>query len=228
VELSTVEKCKDAWYRLVGVASDDPGLTEQGDLTDDVAYQYLTLGCRNAQRWMLKMGYGGWRKRSSALVFTGSDATDGGRKITLPSDFLRAYGNRRESALRKADGTRWASEVSPEDDHIRGDYYYVRGTELWITREAQPPSPLYLDYHYTHPLWSASLSPIDFPIDARWLIVAEGADAAKDESWLPGGVEWEQKIARRLARAREEARDIARATKSPRKARAPQRFGNRW
>jgi len=227
VELDTVARVVAAWYRLCGVESTDDALVLNGESAGDVAYTYLTRGCRNAQRWMLKMGYGGWLKRSSALTWSGTDAADGGRYATLPTDFLRAYGNQRMSALREADGDEWGQEIKAEDDQLKGNGYYFRGTQLWLARTAAPPATLYLDYHYTHPVWTSGVT-IDFPVDARALIVAEGANVAKEESWLPMGPEGEQKIERALMRAREEARDIVRQGKGPRTFRKPYRAGNHW
>ena len=227
MELDTPAKVVAAWYRLVGSLSSDGALTEQGEATDDVVYTYLTRGCRNAQRWMLKMGYGGWRKRTTALTWSGSDAADGGRYATLPSDFLRSYGNQRVSALREADGDQWGQEVKEEEDQLRGDYYYIRGEQLWLGRDASPPTSLFLDYHYKHPLWSSTTT-IDFPMDARALIVAEAAVAAMAENWLPGDSAMERKIEIALMRAREEAREIVRVTKGPRTLRKPYRAGNHW
>jgi hypothetical protein len=65
-------------------------------------------------------------------------------------------------------------------------------------------------------------------MDARYLIVAEAANVGKEENWLPGGREMEQKIERALFRAREEARHIARSTKNPRQFQKLTRFGNHW
>jgi len=227
VELDSSAKVLQAFYRLVGSVEADTALVEQGEAVNDVAYEYLTVGAREAQRHMLKMGYGGWRKRSAALTWTGTDAANGGRYSALPTDFLRAYGNRRRSALTEANGDRWGGEIGPDEDTSEGDYYYVRGEELWLARTASPPTTVYLDYHYKHPLWSASVT-IDFPMDARMLIVAEGANAAKDENWLPGGPELEGKIERAVARWRERTRGIARGTKSPRQFAKALRLGNRW
>jgi len=227
VELDTVAKVLYAWYRLVGTTSADGALTDLGEGTNDVAYLYLTRGSRKAQRWMADMGYGGWRKRGSALSWSGADATDGGRYSALPSDFLRAYGSARLSALRKADGTPWGQEVTAHEETVKGDFYYLRGEQLWITRLANPPSALYLEYHYKHPAWDGDTT-IDFPMDARPLIVAEAANVAKEEDWFPHGPEIEQKIERALARAREEARGVARQTKQPRQFQRPRRIGNRW
>ena len=227
MELDSVTKIREAWYRLLGTTEDDPALVEQTEAVNDVAYEFLTVGCREAQRHMLKMGFKGWRKRSAALSWSGTDAADGGRYSALPTDFLRAYGNRTVSALREASGDRWGSEIDPDDDNLKGDYYYIRGEQLWLGRSASPPATVYLDYHYKHPLWSASVT-IDFPMDARMLIVAEAAAAAMLESWLLGGPELEQKISRALMQWRERARGISRATKSPRQFAKPVRFGSRW
>jgi len=225
-DLSTVAKVVNAFYRLTGEESGDQEMEYRGEETDEVAYTYLTRGCRTAQRWMISMGYGGWRKRSDALSWSGTDGTTGGTYSDVPDDFLRAYGNKRRSALVKAGGDRWGREIDPEDDHLKGDLYYVRGEELWLGRTATPPSPLYLDYHYRHPVW-ASDTTIDFPLEAMTLIPAKGAVAAMDDNWLPGGPEMEQKILRAEIRAENEARDIARATKNPRTFRKPARNGNR-
>lgn len=227
MDLDTVEKVRWAFYRLCGTNADDGALTEQGETENDVAYLFLTRGTRSAQRWMLKMGYGGWRQRSAALSFSGTDADDGGRYVALPTDFLRTYGSPRFSALRQANGDGWGQEVPPEQGVVTGDFYYVRGEQLWLSRNAQPPSPLYLDYHFRHPVWSDTVT-MDFPLEARALMVAEAANVAKEENWLLGGADMERKIERALARAREEARDIARPTKAPRTMRRPVRFGNHW
>lgn len=227
MELDTVAKVVAAFYRLTGTRSDDDALVEQGESVGDVAYTSLTLGCREAQRWMLKCGSGEWRKRSAALSFSGTDAADGGRYATLPSDFLRAWGSGNESALVEADGDSWGREVTSRDTQLKGDGYYIMGSTLWLTRSAAPPSTLYLLYHYVHPAWSASVT-IDFPMDARSLIVAEAAQAAMAENWLPGGPEMERKIEVAVMRARERVRDICRPTKSPRTLRRAYRAGNRW
>ena len=227
MEMDTVGKVKAEFYRLVGTLPDDGALVENSEAQDDVAYLYLTRGSRAAQRWMLKMGYGGWRKRSAALTWSGTDAADGGRYATLPTDFLRACGSQRQSALREANGDGWGQEIIVYDEQLEGDGYYFRGDTLWLARTAAPPTTLYLDYHYTHPAWSASVT-IDFPMDARALIVAEAADAAKAENWLPGDQAMEVKIGRALAQAREEARDVARPSRQPRQFKKAPRWGNRW
>ena len=229
MELDSHARIRKALYRLVGTDEDDPALTAQDEAANEVADTFLTRGCRKAQRWMIKQGYDGWLKRSSALTWSGTDATDGGRYSALPSDFLRAFGNRRKSALTEADGDRWGTEIDPEQSTMQGNYYYVQGTRLWIARRASPPTTLYLWFHYMHPEWdNLADAAIDFPLEARALIPATAADLAKEENWLPGGQEMKQAIARALAAAQEEARDIARPTKSPRRFRKPIRLGTHW
>jgi hypothetical protein len=230
MELDSVQKHRAAFYRLVGTTGDDTALTELNEVTDEVCDLYLTRGCREAQRWMLDMGYDGWRKRSTALTsasLSGTDDTDGGRYWALPSDFLKLWGRERESAIRKPNGDRWGAETTPHNDNWRGEYYYVRGDELWFARRAVLPTTFYVEYHYLHPKWEGAFT-IDFPMEARWLIPTEAAVVAKEENWLPGGAEMEAKIERALARARNSARHIARRTKQPRGFRKPYRLANRW
>jgi hypothetical protein len=223
--METVAEVLRAWYRLTGTQSGDPGLTERGEADDEVAYESLTRGCWAAQRFMLKQGYTGWRKRSTALVWNGSDATDGGRYADLPVDFLRADGDETRSPLVEADGTRWGQQVHPDFDAYKGDGFYFKGGKLWLLRTASPPT-LYLSYHYRHPKWSAVVT-IDFPTEALPLVVAEGANVAKEEDWLPER-DAEERIERALVRARTEALDIARLTKQPRGFRNRNRFGTRY
>lgn len=230
MEYTDVATHRYALFRLLDIEEGDPNLEEHGEGTNDVAYLYLTRGCRAAQRFMLKSGYQGWQKRSSALTWTGSDATTGGQQCSnFPADFLRAYGAvDRVSALEEANGDRWGVEVHTEDAlRYTGDVYFFRGEELWVGRQATPPATLYLRYHYKHPAWSDSVT-IDFPLEARALIVAEAADRMKTESWLSGDVEMERKIREALLVARGDAMDVARPTKAPRRLRRRPRFGNRW
>jgi hypothetical protein len=227
MDLDSVEKVKDAWYRLVGTNPDDAALTELGESEDDIAYQYLTRGCRKAQRYLLKQGYRGWHTRSSALSWSGTDAANGGQYTALPSDFLRAAGDERVSALREANGDPWGQQVDIRQGTLRGSGYYFKGDELWLTRGATPPTTLYLEYHTAHAAWTSVVT-IDFPLEVRALIVAEGADAAMEENWLPGGREMEAKIDRALKRARLEAQDFARPTRQPRQFRKVRRVGGHY
>ena len=233
MELDSVAKHVAALYRLLGATSADKAFVLRGESADDVAYQLLTRGSRLAQRWMLGAGYIGWRKRSSALSFTGTDAADGGRKASLPTRFLRAYapvdrGGRR-SALVEANGDRWGREIDPEERHHQGDLYYFFETdgteELWLARTAAPPTTLYLEYHEAHEAWASGIT-IKFPLECRHLTVSEAASLGRDEGWFAGGPDLAQSIERILHRDRENARDYARKSKGPRTLRRPARFGN--
>jgi hypothetical protein len=232
-DLSTVNGHRYAFYRLVGSDASDDLLVEHGEDAGEIVDLFLTLGSRGAQRYMLENGYRGWRKRSSAITsWSGADDTDGGRYWTLPSDFLKACGRiNRDSAIHKANGDQWGREIRYEQRALKGDLYYFEGVEkLWLARGAIPPSPVYLEYHYMHPAWTSSLqdSEIDFPLDARRLIIAEAAFEAKDENWLPGDINLENKIHRARENARTRARRVAHQSMSQRVLLAPVRFGNRW
>lgn len=230
--LSTHAKLRTAFLRLVGSEAEDQALTDRGEGTNEVVDYYLTRGVWAAQRYLLKCGYRGWRKRSSALSWSGSEDTDGGRYTALPSDFLRAFGSTRRSALVEADGDLWGEQLDAEDDFFEGDYYFFEGhDQLWITREADPPSPVYLTYHYRHAAFDGDFddgTDWDFPEEIRPLIVAEAAHFAMEDSWIPGGQDMELRITRALRSAQSEARDFARPTKQPRQFRKVRRIGNRW
>lgn len=230
-DLDSVTAILRRFYRLVGTRSADPELRRRDEELDEVAYTYLTLGSRSAQFFMLDAGYHGWRKRSSALSFSGTDESDGGRYVDLPSDFLRAFGSKRinSSSLVEPDGTPWGSEIDARDDHLRGDMYYFRGIgdQLWLARGAKPPETLYLDYHYRHPEWDENVT-IDFPLLIRDLIPTYAATKAMDDNWLPGGQDYELKIDRARKRAEVDARKLARPSKEPRRFKPPTRIGNRY
>ena len=227
MELDTVAKVRYAWYRLMGSLPADYALQELGEGEDDVAYVYLTQGCRNAQLWMLDNGYQGWRQRSDALSWTGSDATTGGRYDDLPSDFLQLDGNRDRSALVQANGDRWGPQIDSKDDNIKGNGFYILGEEIWLARSASPPSTLYMKYHYEHPAWTSTVT-IDFPMNARSLIVAEAADSAMNENWFIGDNEERAAINRMLLKAQAKTRRFVRQTKQSRQWRKPQRLGGRF
>ena len=234
MELDSTAKVKRAFFRLVDTEADDPELTLLSEGTNEVVELLLTRGFRAAQRWMLEQGYQGWRKRSSALTFTGTDAADGGRSTNVPTDFLKAYGNKRRSCLSEANGDRWGTQIDPDDPHRKADHFYFRGSDdkgmqLWLARTASEPATVYLEYHYLHPKWeSLADADIDFPLENRFLGVAEAATFAMVEAWLPGGPELEVKIQRALVHAQREARRTVRATKQPREMLKLRRFANRW
>lgn len=227
--LSSVDQIVRRFYRLVGSVPDDEQLTELGELTDDIAYEALTEGTWDAQITMLEMGYTGWRKRSGALTFSGSDEMDGGRYVDLPSDFLRAFGQDKggRSALVEPSGRRWGAELTDEDDTVEGQGYYIKDEQLWLLRGASPPGTVYLDYHYAHPEWSPSVE-IDFPLRCRSIIAPSAARVAADENWLPGAADMEAKIERAYFKARERVRRYVRQTKAPRRMKRPPRFATRY
>ena len=232
MQLDTVDAFLAAFYRLVGTTEDDESLIEHGESENDVAFECLTAGCWEAQRYLLDQGFGGWRKRSTALSWSGADLTDGGRYSDLPTDFLRAYGdNQGMSALTEANGRRWGVQITDEDGaRKRGNAYFIRGEQVWLVPGASPPTTLYLDYHYRHAVWNDSLADgnIDFPMMARRLVVVEAAYIALDDSWLPGGPDLELKIVRARDNERRRAREVARQTKAPRSFKKAFRVGNHW
>lgn len=225
MDLDTVDRFRHAFYRLVGSEGDDQELIRRGEELNEVADLFLTRGCRNAQRYMLSVGYTGWRTRSGAIEWL--PASFGQVRAPLPGDFMRAYGDERRSALVDTDGRRWGAQARADIDHIEGNFYFIDGEAIRLTKRASPPTTLFLDYHYRHAPFSDTVS-FTFPLEARPLIVAEAADLAKEDNWLPGGPEMERKIERALQRARTEARDVARSTKQPRSMRRSRRYGNRW
>lgn len=240
-QLDTLAEHQRAWYRLVGITSADDSLVEQGEVVGDVVLLALTRGYRACQRWLIDNGLRErWRKRSTAITWSGSDAADGGRYVDLDDictdgtsppneDFLRLDGNYTDrSALVTADGTQWGQEVSPDFDSVRGSFYYLKNDQIWLTKSAAPPSPVYARYYYTLQPISAGTTLFDMPMDARWLAVAEAADAAVKEQWVPGGDAVEARVGRALQRAREEARRLIPRTREPRKMRHVTVYGSHW
>ncbi len=225
-QLDSVARILEAWYRMVGSVPADYGLTELGEAQDEVGYIYLTSGCHDAQEWMLDNGYQGWRQRSGALSWTGSDATTGGVYSDLPADFLRLDGNRDRSALVEANGDRWGAQLDSVDDTVKGNYFYLVGDELWLARTADPPTTLYAKYHYQHPEWESGIT-IDFPMKARALIVAYAAQSAMNENWFTGGNDERLAITRAVSLAEEKARKVARQGKHARQWRKQKVYG-RW
>lgn len=239
-ELASVAEHVRAFYRATGALSGDDALIEQGEVADDVVYLALTRGFRACQRWLIDQSAGErWRKRSAAITtWSGSETTDGGRYVNLASgsaptaiatDFMRLDGDQTgRSALVQADGTPWGREVPADDDWRRGDYYYLAGDRLWLTRSASPPSTLYLRYYYSHPAISSATTTFDMAVDLRWLCIAEAVSAAVNEAWVPSGADGVVKSDRALEKAREEARRTLRRTREPRRMQGPQRYASHW
>lgn len=223
----TADSILRTFLRLVGVDADDDEWVRNGEAANEVAYTYLTIGLRAAQNWLIHNGLKKWITRTPVLSWSGSDAANGGTYVDLPSDFLRANGDDERSPLVEADGTRWGTLIEEEDKHWRGDFCYVANDQLWLAREAAPPSPVYLEYIERHDPWAASFT-LDFPEVARCLIAPEAAVAAMDENWLPGGAEMKAGIQSAMLRARGRVRPFVRRTRKPRQLRKPRRGGNHW
>ena len=230
MDLDTVGRIRAAFYRLVGAEDTDASLRLHDEEENEVAYQCLTRGVREAQRYMLKQGYDGWRRRHGPLVFLGTDSADGGRYVAFPADLLRVAGDEHRSALMQQDGQTWGHQVGPKESHHRGSAYYILGDRLWLLKGASPPSTLYLGYTAQHPAIDDDLldANIDFPLEARGLIVAEAAMAAVEEAWFPGDERAENRIRLAWVRARMNANDVARSTQQARKLRQPRKAGNRY
>ena len=135
-----------------------------------------------------------WVSQATAITsWSGTEANNGGRYKALESDFFRLSGDDVTSALRQIDGTRWGHLVDFRDRfRVRGNRYWLQGTNLWIARGASPPASLIYDYH--HRLATLSSATVDFPSEDRPLIVAFAAERAMQDSWLPGGDEMLMKI----------------------------------
>lgn len=237
--LDTITELRYAFYRACGTVSSDDALVEQGETADDVAYLHLTRGIRAAQRWLIDAGIGHrWLKRSSAITsWTGADDTHGGRYVALSStanDFLRLFqrkvrGQRRHNGgLVEQGGDAWGYETTVDEEELKGDYYYLKADQLWIARQASPPSTLYLQFYYQHPALSAATVSFDFPTDAMWVALWEAVDSARAESWFPLAADADIKIRAALDKARSEARGVARQTRTPRQWGRPTRYGSRW
>ncbi len=226
-ELDTVGEFRQAFYRLVGSVSTDHALVAQGESVNGVADYYLTRGARRAQTWLLRNGYQGWRKRSSAITWLGSDSTTGGRYSDLPADFLRLYGDKHRSALTQANGDGWGTHILASEDRRLGNFYYVRDQQIWITRNANPPTNVFLTYHYRHPVFEDAVT-LDFPEVLAVLVPPEAAKLAMSDNWLPGGGEMKSAIREALQDAREECRHHARQSKEPRRMKRRKVFGTHW
>lgn len=226
--LTDLPSLKRAFYRLTGTASSDGALTEHDDSTDEAVEQLLQYGAWDAQHFLLDCGLNDrWVSQSSSLSFSGSDSSDGGRYTDLPSDFLRLAGDHVTSALRRPNGNRWGSLIDFEDRfRVRGNGYWLQNEKLWIARNASPPSDLLMDYH--HRLATLDNTEVDFPTADRGLIVGFAAERGMAESWLPGGQEMASKIARFVARQKQQAWKRARRSSGPRRMQPQRTIGSHW
>lgn len=234
--IDTRAEAVNAFYRLTGTSATDQAFIEHDTSTLESLYGHLTHGFRQAQLFLIDNGLPQfWLKRSAALTWSGTEASDGGRWSALPSDFLRAWGDDdTRSSLVEADGSQWGQEIRPEEKHRRGGFYYFAknpaGTAfaIWIAKGAVPPTSVYLQYVYEHPEITSSTTTLDLPDIAVRLGVAEAAHNAKNESWLPGGPEMKADIASELREQRAVAKAAARPSRSARRMREQAAFGPRW
>lgn len=230
--LTSVSKMVDAFYRLVGSTTSDDALTEQGESTDEVAYHCLTQGIWRAQRYMIGEGMQGrWLARSSAITsWTGTDAADGGTYTTLPADFLMLSGDEKRSALVEADGTPWGKQVGEDRRYYMGDYFYLRDEQLWLAKKARPKATLYIEYEARHAaLASGTLdADIDFPLEARPLVISEAADYGIEDGWCVRDEAGKQAVSNRLEKDKRAASRIAKQSREPRKTKPATMIGTRY
>lgn len=224
--LATAADCLRAFYRLVSTTTGDAALVENGEAANDVAYLCLNHGVESAQRFMIANGMSErWRKRSSVITWSGSDAADGGRYTALPSDFLRLATGDRVSSLTQANGERWGQEITADQDTATGNAYYLKNDQVWLAKGAAPVAGLYLEYQYKHPEFTSAVT-LDFPPAARPLLVAFAGWHAIAEGWYPAAND--ERISRNLTFWKQQARMVARRSRQPRKMTAPRVIGTRY
>lgn len=230
MDLVDLNRLRRAWYRLCGVEPDDGAVSGADYGEHEVAHEYLTIGIRAAQRWMIDNGYRGWVALSDPLVFEDAGTVTGVKRAPLPGDYMLADGMERKSALQLRDGRRWGKQVDGESAGPRGNVYWIPNLQhVFVGIGAQLPESLSIRYFRRHPAFPLDGSEsIDFPVEARPLIVSEAAHAAMQDAWLPGGDPMKVGIAQRLDQDRERTRRVARTSRQQRKMNAPRRMGNRW
>jgi hypothetical protein len=222
--LDTAARFVAAFYRVVGTTTSDTALTENGETANDVAYLCLTHGCWAAQNWLIDKGMSGrWRGRSTAIAWSGTDATTGGKYWALPTNFLRLSKDQRTPCLVEANGDAWGTLVTEQDDQLRGNGYYLKDDKLWLLRTASPPTTLYMDYIERHAEFAAALAAFDFPVDARPLVVALAAEYGAMDGWFPRADS--AAIEKSVRYWKAQARSVARQSRDPRTFRVAPNFG---
>lgn len=227
--LTNLASMQRAFYRLTDTASDDDSLIEHDDSSLEAVNQFLQYGANDAQDYLMDCGLSDrWVKPHTAITsWSGSDSADGGRYVSLPSDFFRLSGDGMTSALRQADGTRWGQLMDFRDRfRVRGNRYWLQNEQLWIARGANPPASLLVDYHFRLPTLSSST--VDFPTEDRPLIVAYAAERAMEDSWLPGGPEMEAKIRNKVRICEQRAFRRSRRSRAQRKLRPKPTIGTHY
>lgn len=224
-----------AFFRLTATSSTNPALIEHdGALTLEAVYQFLQYGAWDAQEWLMDCGLlNRWVTTSSTLSFSGSDATDGGKYVALPGDFLRLAGDEYDSALRSPNGTRWGQLIDFKDRRtVSRNCYWLQSTtsnvwRLWVTPGSSPPSDLVADYHHMLATLADSTT-VEFPSKDRALIVAFAADRAMSDAWLPGDAEMQAKIAANLMKQKREAERRVRQSHGPKRRRMHRSGGTHY
>jgi hypothetical protein len=240
--LATLAEVKREFYHLLNTSANDAALTEHDAVSGDHLLFLANKALWNAQMWLADEGLADrWRKTGAALSVSGTDAADGGRYATLPTDFLRLLGDRAMSGLRDtATWHPWGTEVSERDlDDAYGDFFAVRdgvgsaGAHdhhvLWLARGAAPPSSLKPVYIAKHATLTSNTSEIDFSDETAELVPAFMADLAKWESWVPGGDEMVAKVEANLREAKARMKAFTRRTSTPEYVAGPRaRYGGKY
>lgn len=231
--LSSWKELRHAFFRLVGAGPADSAFAEHDEADGDTVNAFIQQGLWDAQSWWLSnVDPSRWVTTSSALSWSGADAT-GGRYTSLPTDLLRIYGTKEVSAIRESGGDRWGQLIDPEDRDHYGDLYYLLDGELWICRGANPPSGVVLDYNHRHDTYTESTDEsdatwLDFPIDGRKLVVGYAAKDASLHPMFPGDESDRRNIGLYLRDAQTECHVRGRRTRESRKVRSNTGIGNRF
>ena len=227
--LTNLASMQRAFYRLTDTAADDDSLIEHDASTLEAVNQFLQYGLNDAQDYMIDCGLSDrWVSQATAITsWSGTESGDGGRYKALESDFFRLSGDDMTSALRKTDGTRWGHLVDFRDRfRVRGNRYWLQGTNLWIARGASPPASLIYDYHHRLPTLSSDT--VDFPTEDRPLVVAYAAERAMQDSWLAGGEEMMVKIQANRRACEQRAFRRTRRSRTMRKLRPKPTIGTHY
>lgn len=211
---------------------DDPELELRGEALYEVLDDALEQGLWNAQRFLLDIGCGGEWATSATLSFGSADAT-GARSANAPEDLLRFNGDERYSAIHASDGTPWGRllEDSRHKRFVTGDWFYFADSKVWVTKNANIPDTTKLDYFERLELPADDdEDEVDFPADARSLIVAEAAFHAMHEYWVPAGdvAALEMRLARNRQNKRTEAAQALRRTTGRQTLHAPGTVGSHY
>lgn len=222
------------FYHHLNTDATDDALIEHDAATGEQADRYLQFGLWNAQAFLVGLGLGErWRAVSSALSWSGSETSNGGRYLSLADGgsftrFLKLAGDDKNSALRSVDGTRWGTEIYERNRFdVRGNYYYLLGDdELWVTKGANVPTGTVADYYQRHaPLESGTT--IDFPVDLTPLIPAEAAYLAIHDAWVALSDQQQSKVAAVRKHWRDEAAR-RRRSRTPKRMRANRTFDSQF